>query len=289
MGLVISISQIEPLLAPVLTIIGSFVLFHYSQRYVLQKSRSDIITVIFAKTEMKIGKENKTTNLLQIKKHAEFMNFTVQFIFFICFSIITLSTIQTVNISHPIHALVRALLFYLLFYFIVIRIVFGTISTLLSPREWKIEKIRHYLSFLFYISFYPIISNSLWGIIFYLSFFSYLYVSLFKFSINYLSFALISFLVTFIIFLMQYIPQFVELLLNKIRYSDVRIFENVEPLVFNRIKNKPIIRVWVGGAVIEGEVKEIERDLVIIPIHKQLKEHEIHIRWGAIQAFEVIK
>jgi len=100
---------------------------------------------------------------------------------------------------------------------------------------------------------------------------------------------LIFFLVTFILFLMQYIPESVDFLWSKIIHSDIRMFENIESLIFNRATNKPKVRVWVGGTPIEGEVKEIKRDLVIVSVDQQSKEHEIHIRWEAIQAFEVIE
>ena len=283
-----SSSLISQIITPLLTITSSFVLFHYSQRYISQKNKSDIITSIFAKSKMQIG-NNKTINLVQINQRAKFLNFLVHFIFFICFSIITLSIINTSNISSPTLAFAKALGIYLLFYFFIVRVGFGAISSLSFPLEKKIEKTRQYLSFLFHISLYPSISNSIWGIIFYLSFFSYLYVLLFKFSINYLPCALIFFLVSFTLFLMQYIPEFVDFLWSKIIHSDIRMFENIESLIFNRTINKPRVRVWVGGTPIEGEAKEIDRDLVIISDDQQLKKHEIHIRWGAIQAFEIIE
>jgi len=157
MSLISSILQIvAPFIPPVLTIIGSFVLFHYSQRYILQKNRSYIIMFIFAKSEMQIG-NNKKVNLSQIKQYAQILNFLVQFIYFICFSIITLSIIHTLNISSHTYALLVALMIYLLFYFIIIRGVFGAISWSSLPLEKRIEKTRNYLSFLFHISLYPTI------------------------------------------------------------------------------------------------------------------------------------
>ena len=297
MGLAISISQIEPFVPPVLTIIGSFVLFHYSQRYSLQKGMSDIIGVIIAKTKMEFRK-GEIKNVLQIKEDVEFIKFLVQFIFFI---IIFLTKIyyfpQKINISSPTYAIatfVGALSSYASIYFLVFFVFFSVCFVILSFLDLKMKKARrrNYLLYILYISSYSTTSDLRWGSIFYLSFYSYFYVMLFKLNINSIPFALDTFLIFYLFILMPIAFPILERLLYSTTnsFSYKRILVNTESLIFNNASDKPKIRVQVGSTFYEGKVKKIDKNLVIVSIDKQqFKKHEIHIRWEAIQAFEVIE
>jgi len=295
MGLAISISQIEPFVPPVLTIIGSFVLFHYSQRYSLQKGMSDIIGAIIAKTKMEFIK-GEIKNVLQIKEDVEFIKFTLQFIYFIISFLTKIYYFpQKINISSSTYAIatfVGALSSYAFIYFLVFLIFFNVCFIILSFLDLKMKKARrrNYLLYILYISSYSTTSDLRWGSIFYLSFYSYFYVTLFKLNINSIPFALDTFLIFYLFILIpSAFPMLERLLLDLIADSDKRIFTNTESLIFNDASDRPKIRVQVGSTLYEGKVKKIDKNLVIVSVDKELKEHEIHIRWEAIQAFEVIE
>jgi len=103
-------------------------------------------------------------------------------------------------------------------------------------------------------------------------------------------FALFFFLISFIfIFSPIGLIALGRLISNSIKGTDRRLFENIESLIYNLVAYKHKIRVQVGSILYEGEVKKIDRNLVIVSVDQQSKEHEIHIRWEAIQAFEVFE
>jgi len=283
---------IQPFIVPILTTIGSLVLFHYSQRYSLQKNRRDIISAILAKSYVKFS-EGRSKSVLRIKNSVEPIKFTLQFAYFVYFLIKTYDFLQKINIPSSDYAVayfVLILQYYTFSYLFTFFVFFGIFLGILYFFEMKIVRAQYYLLHVFLISLYPTISDLRWGGIFYLSFYLYLYITLFKLNINYLPFALVVLLIFYIfIFVSNTYPAIGRLISSIKSGSGKRILVNTESLIFNQAEDKPKIRVQVGSTLYEGKAKEIDRDLVIISVDKELKEHEIHIRWEAIQAFEVIE
>lgn len=283
---------IQPFIVPILTTIGSLVLFHYSQRYSLQKNKRDIISAILTESYVKFI-EGRSKSVFQIKNFVEPIKFTLQFAYFVYFLIKTYDFLQKINIPSSDYAVayfVLILQYYTFSYLFIFFVFFGMFLGILYFFEMKRVRTRYYLLHVFLISLYPTISDLRWGGIFYLSFYLYLYITLFKLNINYLPFALVVLLIFYIfIFVSNTYPAIGRLISSIKSGSDKRILVNTESLIFNQAEDKPKIRVQVGSTLYEGKVKEIDRDLVIISVDKELKEHEIHIRWEAIQAFEVIE
>jgi len=287
---------VQPFVVPILTTIGSLVLFHYSQRYLLQKNRRDIVRAILAKSYVKFG-GNRSKSVLQIKNFTEPIKFILQFAYFVYLLIKTYYFLQKIIIPSSAYAIayfVVILQDYAFIYFLNFLIFFNIYFILLYFLDLKMKKAerRNILLYILFISLSSTTSDLRWGAIFYLSFYFYLYVTLLKLNINYLPLALVTLLIFYgFILIPSLLNTFERLLLDFIThsFSDKRIFINLESLIFNKVEDKPKIRVQVGSTFYEGKVKEIDRDLVIISVDKQLKEHEIHIRWEAIQAFEVIE
>lgn len=77
-------------------------------------------------------------------------------------------------------------------------------------------------------------------------------------------------------------------ILLRVIIEDIRPFEDLDSVFFKDVKDSIEIRVWIGGSVYEGKVREIGEDLVISSVDSQFRDHKIRIRWDSIQAFEVI-
>jgi len=225
MGSTSSILQIITLfIPPVLTSLGSFALFYYSQN----KYKGNIVRAIFAETEIEF-EDKKIRNLLQIKYTVEVIKFIVHsaFIFIYLFmnypslqTLITISqnviissfasclnvtnissnasSLHTVNISSStatqlIITVENALVNYSYYYFIFFIILFSISRIIIfiiqififrskKKEDEKGEKWHYYL-YIPFISSFPTTSDLRWGIIFYLSFNSYLYVTLYELDI----------------------------------------------------------------------------------------------------------
>ena len=345
-----------PFISPILTTLGSFALYYYSQN----KYKRDIIRAIFAETEM--GFEgNKIKNLLQIKYIVEVIKFIVYFAFIVIYLIMnysSLQTLQTINQKAIVSSFVSCLntiiissnasslhivnissfastyiiiaiitieialinygLYYLIFFsiqFLIIRLIFFSIQTFIFrfKKTGKGGKWHYYL-YIPFISFSPTTLDLGLGTIFYLSFNSYLYVTLFNldilgkcfkeilfFSLSALVLILAVYIYLYILFALLRFLQTIGLGKDKCKsdkneykdkYEEIDIllmFENIDSLIFQSSPDKPRIRVRVGSAVYEGEVKEIGRNLVIVSIDKQLNVIVDHIRWEKIDTVEVIK
>jgi len=82
------------IITPLLTTIGSFALFHYSQIYTLQKNKIDIIKAVLVKAKIELGR-----SALQTRNVVNIIKFILQSIFFISLSLYTYFYVQTINTS----------------------------------------------------------------------------------------------------------------------------------------------------------------------------------------------
>ena len=311
---------IPSIFTAVLTGLVSFALSYYSQN----KSKRDVVNAIFAETKMKF-EDNKNRNLLQIKYIVEVIKFIVQSILFAILLMIIYRFLQTINSSSASACIITALIIYGLCYNIFSAILFSIFRLLLLAREIKKGgETWHHYPYIFIISFSPTTSDIWWGIIFYLSFSAYLYVTLYKLEILSNIIVIFSLITTGLIALVLVLTPYISFALarrlqiiippeeldrifffrniksdedkrksDKNRHEEMHIlehmFESIDSLIFWMNPDKPKIRVRVGSTVYEGEVKEIGRNLVIVSTDKQSNVIVSHIRWEKIDAVEVIK
>lgn len=223
----------------------------------------------------------ETKSLSEIRNEIVNYKFQLRIIFFSItyFTILVLLFLKVLTSS-----LTTSVMFSYIFPLIYIFIFY-----IVFPIVWLIttNKKRSYLQYTVIQSFRSLtISDLRYDIVFN----SVIYITLYSIisgqvSLNNL---LLDYLLFLIILLVPYPTVFIAgLLFNR------RFFDFLEYVIFNDaindIKGSVRIKVWTGSGIFEGEIKNIEDELVIFPLSAPPKDYEIHIRWESIQAFEAIE
>ena len=273
------------ILLSIASIISSYITVNYSYRYGLRKKRGDIVKAIFARARKPFQK-NETSSKKEIPISLEVIRGEVRFAkFFMYFAIFSIFLLIPHLEKDIYYAYGASLVLYGEVSFILFYILFLVGNTLqLTNLEAKIQS---RWSYVLIKSLYPTILDLLFIFEF------YLFLSLFVFSISappspplstyYLLQILRNIAIISLAFLL--IPIMLFAFFKPIT-EYIRLFVDLESVIFKDVRDSTEIRirVWAGGSVYEGKVRGIGENLVI-----SSEDHEIHIRWDSIQAFEIIR
>jgi len=272
--------DIISILLSVVSIINSYIIVDYSYRYGVRKKRGDIVKAIFARTEKQF--KNTSVSLRVIR-------FEVRLVKFFMYGAIWLIFLLIPHLEKDVYyAYGESLVLYgtvTLYLFLVLFLVGNVLK--ITNLEAKIQSHRLYILIK---SLYPTVLD----LLFILEF--YLLLGLAVYDVSYppspqlrdyyllvVLYPIVTFIIAFLI-----IPMAFFMFLRPIT-EDIRLFEDLDVVIFKDVRDRIEIRVWARGSVYEGKVRGIGENLVIYSIDSQSKEHIIRIRWDSIQAFEVIE
>ena len=267
------------ILLSVVSIISSYIIVGYSYRYGVRKKRSDIVKVIFAWAE----KQFKNTSL-----SLRVIRFEVRLVKFFMYGAIWLIFLLIPHLEKDIYyAYGESLVLYgivTLYLFLVLLLVRNVLQ--ITNLEAKIQSHKLYVLIK---SLYPTILDLLFILEFYLLLGLAVYdvssppsPQLRGYYLLIILYPIATFIVAFLIIPMIYFIFFRPIA------EDIRLFEDLDVVIFKDVRDSIEIRVWVGGSVYEGKVRGIGDNLVIYSIDSQSRVHIIRIRWDSIHAFEVI-
>jgi len=275
-------STIISVLLSIAGIINSYIIIDYSHRYGLKKKRGDIVKVIFARAEKPFKKGQTSERLEFIRGEVRVVKFFIYVLIFFIFLLIP--HLEKGNIFYVygmilgLYGMVASSLFFVLF-------IAGNVLKITNFDA----KIQSYWSYVLIKSLYLTTLDLLFILEFYLFLGLYVYnissPSSPKLSAYYLLQILYSIAITFAVY---FLIQIIIFTIIKPITEDIRLFEDLESVIFKDVRDSIEIRVWAGGSVHEGKVRDIGEDLVIYSVDRQPRGHIIHIRWDSIQAFEVI-
>jgi len=271
-------------------IINSYFVIKYSHYYTLKKKKDDIVKVILARARKPFDKKSKkdqkqtqySVSLKDIRQRVMFMKYTTYITISLIFSLIAYLNIgNNFNINTVYEVLFMFLPDYAAITIMLFLILVG-IGYALKKSNFD-EKMRSYWPYIFVKSLYPTASDWFIAFLSYLLFGMFIYIISHKLNIDYLLLILIFIVFYFVLFLIIPLSFFISF---RFIAEDLKLFEDLDPIIFKDVRDSTEIRirVWTGGSVYEGKVRGIDENLVISSV-----DHEIHIRWDSIQAFEVIE
>ena len=272
-------SIIISILSTIVTIINSYAIIKYSHYYTLKKKRDEIVKVLFAYKPKELGK-----NLKSIREDATLLKFYIYiFISLIFLLIVYLMKIDNTFTAYNTYEVISTfLLDYGIATFILFVILF-VVGNVLKNTNFDARMQSHWL-YVFIKSLYPTTSDWLFMFISYLLFGLLIYTispKLNAYCAHYLLVQTLEQIVFYsgILFLVEIL---IFIVLRTVT-EDIRLFEDLDSLVFKDVRESIKIRVWTKDSVYEGEIGEIGDDLVI-----SSAGHTIRIPWDSIQTFEVI-
>ena len=273
-------STIVSTLLSIASIINSYIIVDYSYRYGWKKKRGDVVRAIFAKAEKPFKKTSERLEIIRGEvRLVKFFIYGGIFLFFLLIPHLEKGNVyHNYGVSLVLYGNVTFYLFFILF----------LIENVLQLTNLE-AKIQSYWLYVLIKSLYPTILD----LLFILEFYLFLGLSVYSISsppspplsTYYLLQILYSIATIFVGFLLILIVLFAFF---RPITEHIKLFVDLESVIFKDVRDSIEIRVWTGGSVYEGKVRGIGENLVIYSIDSQPRDHIIRIRWDSIQAFEVI-
>lgn len=290
------------------SIISSLILIFVSQIYSWRKNRKAIITAIFYKVKMNFDKD-EAKSLWEIKNQIEDYKsglriLVISFAYLITIVASSFRVFNSISTLIEIFSIVYPISYNIVIYVFRYRIykIFSTLSQKIRNKKQMSQNVTNtsnkkqsYEQYILTRSSSWTISDLRYDIIFNLPFYFIVYVIISSQTTNSslilsnLVYYFISFLLILLLF--PWISYFILMILFGKRWTEY--LSSVDSIIFNDaindIKKNVRIKVWTGSGIYEGEVKNIEDELVISPLSDLPTNNEIHIRWELIQVFEIIE